>query len=386
MTPDAETTATSPSLPRRALSAAASRHAEFRHAIRVSVAVGVTFAIGELFHMPQAYWAVFTAVIVVQTSVGATITAAMERLAGTVVGGLIGAAAAYIQAKTVLAEGLTLSIAIAVAAFAASVRPSLRVAPVTAAIVLIGGITAKMDPLEAAAWRVVEIVLGSAIGVAATLLIFPARARKAVTERTARVMTQLAGLFDRFSKELEGQPTTGDIHAAHQAIRTSLAQVEQALNETARENLPGLGRPAPPAGLPRSLRRIGNDGVMVGRAVNQPLPDTVAGLLGPPAAQLLEAAAAQLEACASSVRAGAAPDNSRLDQPRAAFVEAVEQARAAKLTSELTFDAAARVFGLVFALESLLDNLADLSDRVAEMAVQAGPSAVIGAATASRAP
>jgi gas vesicle protein len=385
MSPDADTVHPS-SLPRRALLAAAGRRAELRHAIRVSAAVAATFAIGELFRLPQAYWAIFTAVIVVQTSVGATITASMERLAGTVVGALIGAAAAYVQASTVLAEGLTLSAAIAVAAFAAAVRPSLRVAPVTAAIVLVGGLAIRMDPLVAAAWRVVEIFLGSIVGVAVTLLVFPARARKAVAERAARSMSQLAGLFEQFAKALEGQDVESAVHDAHRTIRASLAQVEQALSETARESLSGLSRPPPPDGLPRSLRRIGNDGVMVGRALGQPLPDTVAGLLGPAAARLLKAVAQELEACTAAVRAGRAPEDGRLDQPRAAFEAAVERVRAAKLTSELDLDTAARVFGLVFALESLLGNLADLSDRIAEMAAQAVPSTGRGPPAASRVP
>ncbi len=41
--------------------------------------------------------------------------------------------------------------------------------------------------------------------------------------------------------------------------------------------------------------------------------------------------------------------------------------RAARLTADMTVDAASRVFGLVFALESLVDNIADLGDRLAEM-------------------
>jgi len=45
--------------------------------------------------------------------------------------------------------------------------------------------------------------------------------------------------------------------------------------------------------------------------------------------------------------------------------------RQARLTSDMTFDAAARIYGLVFALESLLDNLADLADRVDELAASA---------------
>lgn len=375
-----------PSLPRRVFSAATARRAELRHAIRVSAAVAAAFAMGELFHLPQAYWAVFTAVIVVQTSIGGTITASLERLAGTVVGALIGGAAAYVRANTIVGEGLTLSAAIAVAAFAAAVRPSLRAAPVTAAIVLVGGVTARMDPLVAAAWRVIEICLGSLVGVAATLFIFPARARKAVAQKAAGAMSELAGLFVVFAQGLKGQADEAAVHRAHRAIRASLVQVEQSLNDTARESLSGLARPTPPDGLLRSLRRIGNDGVMAGRALAQPLPAPVLELLGPACVRILEAASAELSASAAAILAGAAPPDDGLAGPRAAFEETVEQVRAAKLTSDLSFDEAARVFGLVFALESLTGNLADLEDRIAEMAVQAAPSAGTGPSFAPRAP
>ena len=90
------------------------RHsAEIRHAARVAAAVGAAFALGAIFRPPQAYWIVFTAIIVVQASVGGTITASIERLAGTFVGGLIGVGAAYLRAKTTLEEGLVLSAAAA---------------------------------------------------------------------------------------------------------------------------------------------------------------------------------------------------------------------------------------------------------------------------------
>ncbi len=363
------------SLPRRALLAAAARRAEFRHAIRVSVAVGAAFALGEVFRLPQAYWAVFTAVIVVQTSVGGTLTASFERLVGTVVGGLIGVAAAYLRARTVVEEGLALSAAIAVAAFAAAVRPSLRVAPITAAIVLVGGATVRMDPLVAAAWRVAEILIGSVVGVAATLLVFPARAGGAVLQRAAQTMTQLAALFALFASRLGGPQDEAEIHRAHQAIRKSLAQVEQAQDEAARESQSGLSRAQIPEGLLRSLRRISNDAVMVGRALAQPLPEAVRAGLGPSAQGLLTAAGEQLETLAAAVRSGAPVEDDRMAQPRAAFEDAVEHVRAARLTTEMTFDAAARVFGLVFALESLAGNLSDLGDRVAEAEHQARPSA-----------
>ena len=358
-------------LSRRAFSAAAARQGELRHAIRVSVAVGGAFLVGAGLHLPQSYWAVFTAVIVVQTSIGGTITAAFERLLGTIVGGVVGVGAAYLRAQTVLEEGLILSAAIAVLAFAAAVRPSLRVAPITAAIVLVGGSTTHMDPLAAAGWRVLEILIGSIIGLSATLLIFPARARKTVAGRVAQNAVELAGLLEIHARRLEGGEVQDELHQAYQASRKTLTAVEQAATDAARENSTGFGEASLPDGLVDGLRRVRTDCVMVGRALAQPLPRAVSDTLAPCAEALLRAMAGELRACARALNLDVTVVDTSLTQPRAAFEEAVERMRQARLTSDMTFDAAARVYGLVFALESLLDNLADLADRVDELAATA---------------
>src|SRR3954469_864313 len=77
-------------LSRAALAKAATRKTELRHAVRVSAAVVAAYALATLLRLPQGYWAVFTAVIIVQGSLGATITASIERFMGTVVGALVG--------------------------------------------------------------------------------------------------------------------------------------------------------------------------------------------------------------------------------------------------------------------------------------------------------
>ena len=358
-------------LSQQAFSAAAAREGELRHAVRVSAAVGGAFLVGAGLQLPQSYWAVFTAVIVVQTSIGGTITAAFERLLGTVVGGVVGVAAAYLRAQTILEEGLILSIAIAILAFAAAVRPSLRVAPITAAIVLVGGSTAHMDPIVAAGWRVLEILIGSIIGLSATLLIFPARARKTVALRVGQATAELAELLDIHARRLEGHDLQQELHLAYQASRKTLTDVEQAVTDAARESSTGLGDASPPEGLVDSLRRVRTDCVMVGRALAQPLSPAVSETLAPCAEALLRAMAAELRGCARALNLDVALADKPLAQPRAAFEEAVERMRQARLTSDMTFDAAARIYGLVFALESLLDNLADLADRVDELAATA---------------
>ncbi len=355
------------------------RPAEIRHAARVAVAVGAAFAIGAIFRPPQAYWIVFTAIIVVQTSVGGTITASFERLLGTIVGGLIGVGATYLRAKTTLEEGLVISAAAAIAAFAAAVRPSLRVAPITAAIVLLGGAATHMGPITAAVWRVVEIAIGGVVGVATTLIVFPARARRVVRRRSAEIMRQLAELVALFASRFDAGGVDLEARPSHQAIRKSLALADQAVAETDRETFWGR-RDEQPEGLVRSLRRLSGDAIMVGRALARPLPQASGERIGPSAVALLTAAETRLRSSAGALESfqSTPPDN--LGEARAVFETAIEQARAARLTAEIDFDAASRVFGLVFAMESLMANLSDLADRIDELSGHAAPSAAAGAA------
>jgi uncharacterized membrane protein YccC len=360
-----------PGLARSAFAAAAARQVELRHAVRVSVAVGAAFAISALLHLPQGYWSVFTAVIVVQTSIGGTLQATRDRLIGTIVGGLVGALATYLKANTLLQEGVVLSLTIAVLAFGAAVKPSLKVAPITAAIVLIGQ-TKGMPPLEAAAWRVAEIVIGSIIGLAATLLVFPARAHGSVLDQAAGLMVQVAELLDLYRRRLAGESVLEEVDAAHAAIRRALASLETVMAEAKREASSRLSPLMAPEALPRTIWRVRNDTVTVERALSRPLPAAVAEKLGQAAMDMLAAERDSLTGFAAAVSAGKASDRTELDAAHAAFQKGVEAFRAAGLTRALGFDTAARVFGLIFALENLYGNLRDLADRVDELsAVQA---------------
>jgi uncharacterized membrane protein YccC len=357
------------------------RPSEIRHAVRVAVAVGAAFAIGAIFRPPQAYWMVFTAIIVVQASVGGTITASFERLLGTIVGALVGVAATYLRAKTELQEGLVISAAAAIAAFAAAVRPSLRVAPITTAIVLMGGATAHMGPITAAAWRVLEIGIGGIVGVVTTLVVFPARARRVVRLRACESLRLMAELITLFATRFDAGGVDHEARSNHQGIRKTLAQADQALAESDRETLWGR-RADTPEGLVRSLRRVANDAVMIGRALARPLPQASRERIGPSAIALLEAIAIRLRDSAGALAVFQVTPADSLDQARATFEAAVQQTRTARLTAEINFDAASRVFGLVFAMESVLANLSDLADRIAEVAGQAAPSTAAGVADA----
>src|SRR5215472_9630724 len=77
------------------LTAFASRHrSELRQAARAAAAAALALVVGEAFALPQSYWAVMTALMIVQSSLGGTLAAGLDRLAGTLAEAALGAVAA----------------------------------------------------------------------------------------------------------------------------------------------------------------------------------------------------------------------------------------------------------------------------------------------------
>lgn len=349
-------------LSRSALAAAAARRSELRHAVRVSAAVGTAFALATLLKLPQGYWAVFTAVIVVQASLGATITASIERFMGTVVGALAGAVAAYFHTRWPQFGGVVLCVTVAILAFLAAVRPTFKVAPVTAVIMLIGA-TTHLDPWSAALFRVIEITVGSLVGVAATLLIFPARAHSAIVERVREIARLNAEHLGHYAKLLRGLPSDLETATAFDSNRAAMAKLQTAMVEADRETATRLSLRSAPEALPRTLWRQRNDIVMISRALAQPL---AIASLAEPAAAMIDAATNFLTQTAGLIADGPRPDRLAFSEAHVAFQAAIETLRAEGAIRDLPFDDAARVFGLVFAIENLHANLGDFADRLEE--------------------
>src|SRR5438034_9042724 len=56
------------------------------HAIRTAVAATVSVVIARLVQMPEAYWAAIATLVVMQSTLGATLTLSLERIVATAVG------------------------------------------------------------------------------------------------------------------------------------------------------------------------------------------------------------------------------------------------------------------------------------------------------------
>ena len=61
------------------------------HAIRTAVAASASVLIARLVQMPEAYWAAIATLVVMQSTLGATLTLSIERVVATAVGASAGA-------------------------------------------------------------------------------------------------------------------------------------------------------------------------------------------------------------------------------------------------------------------------------------------------------
>lgn len=353
------------------------RHtAELRHALRVVIAVVAAFAVVKLAGLPQGWWAVITALLVVQTSVGGSLKAALDRLWGTIAGALYGALVAIIiPHATDIGLGVAIAVAILPLAYLAAVNAIFRVAPVTALIVMLPIYGHSTDPMLSAFDRVLEIIIGNIVALAVTFVVLPTRAHNQLREAAAKVASLNADLMDNLVGGLlndAGRQGTPPIHAR---IRAALKQTETAAEEAARERKMRVSDDRDPEPVVRTLYRVRHDLVMVGRAAVKPLPNAILGDFSPLLTALRNDAGAVLRGISASLltrTAAPALDNYQASARALALaIEALGEDR-----QRLPREETARLFTLRFALEQLGDDMRDLASRTSEMAKgYSGPSA-----------
>src|ERR1051325_7473539 len=130
---------------------------EARLTLRMSAAGLITFAVAEFLGLERDYWAVLTAVIVMQASVGGSLKAMVNRFLGTMGGAAWGAAVtSALPHGGSLSTGVALVVALLPLASLVAFRPTYRIAPVTAVIVLLGA-PDQYGVLHTALERVFEI-------------------------------------------------------------------------------------------------------------------------------------------------------------------------------------------------------------------------------------
>ena len=344
-----------------------------RFSLRVALAALLAFALAQVLTIPlHGLWAVLTAVLVTQMSIGASVRATAEYVVGTLGGVIYASAIAVVipHANTIALAGL-LALTIAPLAFAAALNPIFRVAPFTGALVLLISGQLGEGPVEAALYRFLEVILGGAIGVMVSLSMLPERAHGLGLETGARILDQLARalpkLLTGFTQELD----VDEVHRIQGEIGRGIAGFQAHAAEAKGERLFSLVARPDPGPLSRTLLRLRHDLVMIGRAAVVPLPRNLADRLHPLLESIAASAKNYLHGSATVLASHrSAPSLDRFKAALEAYTSEIAALRNEGVMRSLSSSELEHVFALGFALEQLEQNFSDLARCLQEHAHQ----------------
>jgi uncharacterized membrane protein YccC len=343
---------------------------QLRFCLRMTAAALLAFALAQIWNIPlHGLWAVLTAVVVTQMSLGGSLHATAEYVLGTIGGAVYAASVAVlIPHTTMLALAGVLALTIAPLAYAAAISPRFRSAPFTGAIVLLISGQFGEGPVESALYRLLEVAIGGGVAVAVSLLVLPERAHGLGLDAAARILDSLARLLPKLLAGFTDGLDVAETTRMQQEAGRALAAFQAIAAEAKSERTVNLVAEPDPAPLARTLLRLRHDVVIIGRAA-APLPEEFAKRLGPLLARLAECTSKYLQESASAlVSRGAPPPLEPMDDALTAYNAEIAALRNEGLTRTLTIAQAEQLFTLGFALEQMHQNLADLERCVQEWA------------------
>ena len=179
-------------------------------AAKTALAAALCWWIALRFGLHDGYWGAISAIIVLQSNFGATISASRDRILGTIIGAAFGFAFSLFGA---LPWNFILAVLCAVILCGLlGLRNSSRLAGVTIAIVMLVPGTGSHWLL--ALHRVGEVFLGIVVAIAVSTLVFPDRARLRLRDGLAQEFLVLNAFFEGILQGFRGRPAETSLNCA----------------------------------------------------------------------------------------------------------------------------------------------------------------------------
>jgi uncharacterized membrane protein YccC len=335
---------------------------QLRLGLRMSVGAVLTYILSQALHLPLPLWAVLTAVIVTQMSVGKSLKVTLDYMEGTLGGAVYsGAIAALFPKAGPIAIAAMLALAVAPLAVLAATSSRFAAAPFTAVMVLLIPSITHVSSFDSAVYRVIEVALGCAVALSVSFLVLPERAHGLVIESATRMLELMARVLPELMSGLEEKRDAAEVTRLQSNIGQAFIQLNTTAQEAKRERVPYFTVEPDPQPLVDTLLRLRHDLIMIGRAGVEPLPPAFLERLRGPIAELSASAAEYLSGIGAALAARRPPPPlARFEAALNAYSVAFAAARHDGLTRNLSVDAAERIFALGFALEQLHQNFKDL--------------------------
>jgi uncharacterized membrane protein YccC len=220
------------------------------HAARVAIAVVIAYAIGSWLNLTFSYWATMAAVVVVQPEAASIWQRSLERMIGSIAGGLLAALLVFILPTKIALLAVIFPMAAATIAFRL-VNYTIFVVFVTTLFVLV---TELLQPVAGiVSVRVINNVIGSLVGLGASLLLW----RGPRTKRPSEVLAEaLKANFAYAAGVLAATGAAAEVEALRRAAGLASNAAEIMQHRLALEGQSGRAHLAEMADLLHAVRRL----------------------------------------------------------------------------------------------------------------------------------
>jgi len=206
------------------------------HAAKTALAATFCWWLALRFGMRDGYWGAISSIIVLQSNVGATVTASRDRLLGTLIGAALGFT--FSLFGPLWLSYIFALLAAVILCGLLNLRNSSRLAGVTVTIVML---VHKDGPRWGLAFdRTEEVLLGIVVALAVSTLVFPDRARLRLRDGLAQEFLMLGAFFEAILEGFRGTPAQ-NLAAMRDGLHSTLAGNSQLLEASRLEPSGGPG-------------------------------------------------------------------------------------------------------------------------------------------------
>jgi uncharacterized membrane protein YccC len=220
------------------------------HAARAAIAVVISYAIASSLNLTFSYWATVATVVVVQPETALVWQRSIERVLGSIAGGLLAALLMFAFPAKIALLGLIFPIAAATIAFRL-VNYAIFVLFATSLFVLV---TELLQPVPGiASIRALDNVIGSLVGLAASLLLWRHQGAKQPGEVVAEAVK---ANFAYAAQVVAATATAVEVDVSRRAAGVASGAAETMLHSMRLEGQRGRAHLAQMADLLDALRRL----------------------------------------------------------------------------------------------------------------------------------
>lgn len=331
---------------------------EVRIPIQTAAAVLMAYFATSFMETENVSWGVFSALFVVQASIGGTIGAVLGRIAGAVLGAAISVALVMLFGSGGWGALAALLTGVGLMSFLAAKWPALAYGLVTVTII---AVAPDFPVVEGAFKKVVAITIGSVCGMVAAFAIFPVLARRTEQEYLAEALRSCGAYVLECTSCLVRDKDAKD-RSAQATIQRSIEQARLMAREARiEEKTPAMGFSPFSQTLLPEIERFTYTLTLVDRFSDIPISESLCHDNKEALLALAGTVKDCLERIADAVEAGKACEE--IDDAREIYSAFAERVDKSVGQGHLSIEEKEHMVSIKSAYSSVLSNLAELAGQ-----------------------